>query len=262
MTLPYAEGRVPETVRLLAVATRRATAEVNLRPETDEEGRLMKRYLQLTLAAALLITVHEAPAAGQAESSSQATPVAPCDMRLRVELTPDIANPRDAGVISSLVTSHPDYQLSLEHSDLENSSIIALSLRGPGPEAGCRDVVQSMRRNARVVSVEVQADATGTGLAMRTEQPLGSVRPPSALQRKGTVRAGPDGDLILEPLNGVSYAQQARDRYECDIGAVDQTGFDPTEYDGGVPPDALPGKRADYLRAEAACLQNRGYVVE
>jgi hypothetical protein len=99
----------------------------------------MKRYLQLTLAAALLITVHEAPAAGQAESSSQATPVARCDMRLRVELTPDIANPRDAGVIGSLVTSHPDYQLSLEHSDLENSSIIALSLRGPGPEAGCRD---------------------------------------------------------------------------------------------------------------------------
>jgi hypothetical protein len=248
-------------VRLLAMATLRATAEVNLRPETDEEGRLMKRYLELTLAAALLITVHASPAA-QAESSSQATPVAPCAMRLRVELAPDIANPRDAGVISSLVTSYPDYQLSLEHSDLENSSVLALSLRGPGPEAGCREVVQSMRRNARVVSVEVQADATGTGLTMRTEQPLGSVRPPSALQRKGTVRAGPDGDLILEPLNGVSYAQQARDRYECDIGAVDQTGFDPTKYDGGVPPDALPGKRADYLRAEAACLQNRGYVVE
>lgn len=249
-------------VRLLAMATLRATTEVDLRPETDEEGRLMKRYLQLALAAALLITVHEAPAAAQAESSSQATPVAPCAMRLRVELTSDTANPRDAGVISSLVTSHPDYQLSLEHSDLENSSGIALSLRGPGPEAGCREVVQSMRRNARVVSVEVQGDATGTGLAMRTEQPLGSVPPASAVQRIGTVRAGPDGDLILEPLNGVSYAQQARDRYECDIRAVDQTGFDPTKYDGGVPPDALPGKRADYLRAEAACLQNRGYVVE
>jgi len=27
-------------------------------------------------------------------------------------------------------------------------------------------------------------------------------------------------------------------------------------------PAALPGKRADYLRAEAACFQARGYVVE
>ena len=105
-------------------------------------------------------------------------------------------------------------------------------------------------------------ETTGTGVAMRTEHPLGSVPPASAVQRIGTVRAGPDGDLILEPLNGVSYAQQARDRYECDIRAVDQTGFDPTKYDGGVPPDALAGKRADYLGAEAACLQNRGYVVE
>jgi hypothetical protein len=77
----------------------------------------------------------------------------------------------------------------------------------------------------------------------------------------GTVHAGPDGDWIVEPLNGVSYAQQARDRYECDILAVDQTGFDPTKDNGGVPPEAVPGKRADYLRAEATCFQSRGYVM-
>jgi len=222
----------------------------------------MKGYLRLTLAAALLITVHEAPAAAQRDSPPQATLVAPCDMRLRVELTPDVSNPGDAEFISSLVSSHPDHQLSLGRSDLENSSVIALSLTGPGPEAGCRDVVQSMRRKARVVSVEVQGDANGTGLTMRTGQPLSSVRPASAVQRIGTMRAGPDGDWILEPLNGVSYAHQAIDRYECDIGAVDQTCFDPTKDDGGVAPDALPGKRADYLRAEAACFQARGYVVK
>jgi hypothetical protein len=222
----------------------------------------MKEYLQLALAAALLITVHEAPAAAQRDSPPQATPVASCDMRLRVELTPDVSNPGDAEFISSLVSSHPDYQLSLARSDLENSSVIALSLRGPGPEAGCRDVVQSMRRNARVVSVEVQGAATGNGLTMRTAKPLSSVQPASAVERIGTVRAGPDGDWILEPLKGVSYAQQARDRYECDIWAVGQTGFDPTQDDGGVPPDAVPGKRADYLRAEAACFQARGYVVK
>ena len=222
----------------------------------------MKEYLRLTLAAALLITVHEAPAAAQGDSQPQATPVATCDMRLRLELTPDVSNPGDVEFINSLVSSHPDYQLSLGRSDLENSSVIALSLTGPDPEAGCRDVVQSMRGNARLVSVEVQGDATGTGPTMRTGQPLSSVQPASAVQRIGAVRAGPDGDWILEPLNGVSYAQQARDQYECDIRAVDQTGFDPTKDDGGVPPAALPGKRADYLRAEAACFQARGYVVE
>jgi len=222
----------------------------------------MKEHLRLTLAAALLITVHEAPAAAQGDSPPQATPVATCDMRLRLELTPDVSNPGDAEFINSLVSSHPDYQLSLGRSDLESSSVIALSITGPGPEAGCGDVVQSMRRNARLVSVEVQGDATGTGLTMRTGQPLSSVQSASAVQRIGTVRAGPDGDWILEPLKGVSYAQQAKDQYECDIRAVDQTGFDPTKEDGGAPPDALPGKRPDYLRAEAACFQARGYVVE
>ena len=56
------------------------------------------------------------------------------------------------------------------------------------------------------------------------------------------LHAGPDGDWILEPLNGVSYVQQARDRYECDLRAVDPAGFDPAKDDGGVPPAAFPGK--------------------
>ena len=83
----------------------------------------------------------------------------------------------------------------------------------------------------------------------------------SAAQARGTLQAGPDGDWILEPLNGVSYAQLAMDRYQCDIWAVDQTGFDPMDDGGGVPPEAVSAKRADYLRAEAVCLQARGYIV-
>jgi hypothetical protein len=83
----------------------------------------------------------------------------------------------------------------------------------------------------------------------------------SAVQPRGTLQVGPDGDWMVEPLNGVSQAQLARDRYQCDIWAVDQTGFDPMKDDGGVPPEAVSAKRADYLRAEAVCLQARGYVV-
>jgi hypothetical protein len=86
-------------------------------------------------------------------------------------------------------------------------------------------------------------------------------QPANVVQLRGTLQAGPDGDWIVEPLNGVSYSQLATDRYQCDIWAVGQTGFDPSEDDGGVPPEAVPAKRADYLRAEAVCFQARGYIV-
>jgi hypothetical protein len=221
----------------------------------------MRRYPRFTLAAALLIAVLEVLAVAQADSTAQAGPVAPCDMRLRVELTPDVPDPRDAGFVSSLLGNHPDYRLTLQRQDPDNSSVIALDLTGPGPEAGCREVVTSMRKDARVTSVEVQRDSASATLTGSTAQPMRAVQLASAVQPMGTVHAGPDGDWIVEPLNGVSYAQQARDRYECDIFAVDQTGFDPTKDDGGVQSEAVPGKRADYLRAEATCFQSRGYLM-
>ena len=77
----------------------------------------------------------------------------------------------------------------------------------------------------------------------------------------GIVYAGPDGSWVLKRSSGVSYPRQARIRYQCDIWAADQTGFDPTEDDGGVPPDELASKRADYLGAEAACFEAHGYIV-
>jgi hypothetical protein len=221
----------------------------------------MRRCLGFTVAAALLIAVLEVQAVAQAESTAQPAPVAPCDMRLRVELTPDAPDPRDAGFVNSLLGNHPDYRLTLQRRDPDSSSVIALDLTGPGPEAGCREVVKSMRNDPRVTFVEVQRDAANTTLMGSTAQPMRGVPLASAVQPMGTVHAGPDGDWVVEPLNGVSYAQQARDRYECDILAVDQTGFDPTKDDGGVPPEAVPGKRADFLRAEAACFQSRGYLL-
>ena len=214
-----------------------------------------------SLSPRLLITVLEVLPVAHAESTAQAAPVAPCDMRLRVELTPDVPDPRDAGFVSSLLGNHPDYRLTLQRQDPDDSSVIALDLTGPGSEAGCREVVTSMRKDARVTSVEEQRDAASATLTGSTAQPMRSVQLASAVQPMGTVHAGPDGDWVVEPLNGVSYAQQARDRYECDILAVDQTGFDPTKDDGGLPPEAVPGKRADYLRAEATCFQNRGYLM-
>jgi hypothetical protein len=229
--------------------------------DEEYEERLMRRYLRFTLAAALLTAGLEVLDVAQAENTAQPAPVAPCDMRLRVELTPDVPDPGDASFVSSLLSNHPDYRLILQRQDPDNSSVIALDLTGPGPEAGCREVLNSMRKDARVTSVEVERGAANTTLTGSTAQPMRGVQLASAVQPMGTVHAGPDGDWIVEPLNGVSYAQQARDRYDCDIFAVDQTGFDPTKDDGGVPPEAVPSKRADYLRAEATCFQSRGYLM-
>jgi hypothetical protein len=225
------------------------------------EERLMKEILRFTLAATLLVAVLQVLAVAQADSMAQATPVVPCDMRLRVELTPDVPEPLNPGFVSSLLGNHPDYRLTLQGQDPTDLSVITLDLAGPGPEAGCREVVNSMRRDARVQAVEVQADATGTTPAGHSAQPMRGVPSVTAVQFMGTLHAGPDGDWILEPIDGVPYALQARDRYECDLWAVDQTGFDPTQDDGGVPPGEMPGKRTDYLRAEATCLQSRGYLM-
>ena len=72
----------------------------------------------------------------------------------------------------------------------------------------------------------------------------------------------PFGQLYIYPKDGASYSQQAMDYYECDIWAVKQTGFDPTLENGGVPPDVAPARQVQYLRAEATCLETRGYTVK
>ena len=71
----------------------------------------------------------------------------------------------------------------------------------------------------------------------------------------------PFGQLYISE-DGASYVPQATDYYECDIWAVKQTGFDPTLENGGVPPDVAPARQVQYLRAEATCLETRGYAVK
>jgi hypothetical protein len=220
----------------------------------------MKRYGRLTLATTFLIAALGviAPAAG---NTAHAAPMTPCDMRLRIELTPDVPDPQDAGFVSSLLGNHPDYRLTLVQQDPGNASVIALDLTGPGPVTGCRKVVNSMRKDARVLSVKVQREPASVTLPVMSPAQAPSTQTVSTVQPMGTVQAGPDGDWVLKRSSGVSYAQQARVRYQCDIWAVEQTGFDPTEDDGGVPADEVTRKRADYLRAEAVCFEAYGYLV-
>jgi hypothetical protein len=67
-------------------------------------------------------------------------------------------------------------------------------------------------------------------------------------------------DLVIYPKNGQSKDQQAADQFECNNWARGQSGFDPTQPNGGVPGDA-DRARSYYDRAMAACLTGRGYQV-
>jgi hypothetical protein len=68
-------------------------------------------------------------------------------------------------------------------------------------------------------------------------------------------------DLIIYPKNGQDAARQAADRYDCHSWAKAQTGFDPTQVAGGVPPANVASSRSGYDRAMGACLTARGYEV-
>jgi len=69
-------------------------------------------------------------------------------------------------------------------------------------------------------------------------------------------------DVFIYPKNGQSEEVQGRDKYECHKWAQSESGFDPTQANGGVSPEQAPAKRAAYQRAITACLQGRGYSVK
>lgn len=90
-----------------------------------------------------------------------------------------------------------------------------------------------------------------------------TVDPPGADDNASTLAPQPPppqgDDLYVYPQQGQSAEQQASDKYECHKWSSSQTGFDPTQPGGAVPPDQLPARRADYQRAMQACMQGRGY---
>jgi len=88
-----------------------------------------------------------------------------------------------------------------------------------------------------------------------TERPSGDARVDDS------ATAGSD-EIFVYPKNGQSEELQATDRYECHAWAVGKTGFDPTRPSGNVDESEIGSKRADYRRAEGACLEARGYSVK
>jgi len=88
------------------------------------------------------------------------------------------------------------------------------------------------------------------------------VEAPSGIEAGGSTAAPPSDEVFIYPKSGQSTEQQATDKYECHQFAVSQTGFDNTLAGGGVQASIAASKRADYLRAQSACLEGRGYSVK
>lgn len=91
--------------------------------------------------------------------------------------------------------------------------------------------------------------------------------PPGAAEQPQQAPAGDaasvavpvNSDLFVYPNKAQSTDQQAKDKYECHRWAASQSGFDPT---AGPPPGGGTSRRADYRRAQIACLQGRDYSVK
>jgi hypothetical protein len=77
-----------------------------------------------------------------------------------------------------------------------------------------------------------------------------------------TLNAAPAGDkMFVYPRQNQTAETQASDEYECHRWAVTQSGFDPTANATSTGSSDL-SKRSDYSRAQAACLDGRGYTVK
>ena len=118
------------------------------------------------LRAALLATVVIGGAARVAFAGN-------CDSLLTVELTPDVPDPRDTGFLSSLLSNQVDYRLSFR-GEIDDSNIV-VELTGPGPTYRCQDVIQTIGRDGRVLSVGT-ADISATIAAQAAREPAAHIR--------------------------------------------------------------------------------------
>jgi hypothetical protein len=77
-----------------------------------------------------------------------------CAARLTVEVSPSVPEATNDGFLSSLLNNHFTYRLDLLRQD--SSSVLEVELTGPGPDYRCENVIEAMRKDARVQSIEVE----------------------------------------------------------------------------------------------------------
>ena len=89
-----------------------------------------------------------------ATNADEPMPAPRCAVRLSVAVTPDVPDPSNGGFLSSLLGDHAEYQLFLLSRD--DDTHVTLQLQGPGPAARCHAVVDSMRNDGRVQSIQLK----------------------------------------------------------------------------------------------------------
>lgn len=110
----------------------------------------VKRMRTLAAAAAVaLLAVFGNPAT----ATAQEVPV--CAARLTVEVSASVPRAADDGFLSSLLNNHFTYRLDLVRQ--QSSSVLEVELTGPGPGYRCDNVIEAMRKDARVQSIEVES---------------------------------------------------------------------------------------------------------
>jgi len=91
-------------------------------------------------------------------------------------------------------------------------------------------------------------------------------QPPVHFQLAQSVTPSSTERIFVYPRQGQSEELQAKDRYECHSWAVSQTWREPRKVsmeEWTFIIKSLPeAQRADYRRAESACLDGRGYTVK
>ena len=85
-----------------------------------------------------------------------------------------------------------------------------------------------------------------------------TVAPPPGLQAQRKIRRAAAANSWRIRRTARTPTSRARDKFECHQWAVTQSGYDPTT--GSAAPAAI--NRSDYMRAQAACLEGRGYSVQ
>jgi hypothetical protein len=88
-----------------------------------------------------------------------------------------------------------------------------------------------------------------------------TVHAPDGLVNQVTAQ-GADLNLFAYPTNGQTTERQTADRLECQQWAAVQTGNESPPAGSTATISVPAAKRQDYLRAQAACLQGRGYSVK
>jgi hypothetical protein len=100
------------------------------------------------VAAVALLAVLGGPSTAAAEETV-------CEARLTVELSPGVPRASDDGFLSSLLNNHFTYRLEFLRQD--GSSVVEVDLTGPGPSYRCQNVIESMRKDARVESIRAES---------------------------------------------------------------------------------------------------------